>query len=91
MTIVDTPKGIHVFRLLSLRGALHLELKGLKRGRGPTTYSIIKKEFGFRGNRERVYEQFCEYVEEQLGNYHAQLEHSKPEVPEEELKREAWD
>ena len=57
---------VDFFRLLALRGALSLELKGLKRSaRGRTTYSIIKREFGLRGSRQSVYTQFCELIEKQ--------------------------
>jgi hypothetical protein len=66
--IIDTPEGIRVYRLLALRGMLSLECRGLTR-RGTTAYAQIKREFGFRGNRERVYTQFCEYVEKQKELY----------------------
>ena len=51
------------YRLLVLQAALRLELQGLKRSRSPSAYAAIKREFGLRGNRERVYTQFCELVE----------------------------
>ena len=63
-TIIDSPSGIRFMRLLALRGALRLEIQGLKR-RGPSAFSIIKREFGLRGNRESVLTQFCEYIEQQ--------------------------
>ena len=43
---------------------LKLEMAGLKISRGTSAYSIIKKEFGLKGNRESVYTQFCEVVEQ---------------------------
>jgi len=63
--VCDTPESIRMFRLLALRGALLLETRGLRASRGPTAYSIIKREFGLRGSRAAVYTQFCEYVEKQ--------------------------
>lgn len=61
--VFDTPEQIRMARLLTLRAALKLEVMGL-RGR-VSAYATVKREFGFRGNKERVYTQFCEYVEKQ--------------------------
>jgi hypothetical protein len=60
--IMITGPHIGVARLLSLRGMLQLEIKGLTR-RGRSAYSIIKTEFGLRGNREKVLAQFEEIIE----------------------------
>ena len=54
--MIDTPAGIQAFRLLSLRGRLQLEIKGLKFR--IATCPIIKQEFGLKGNKQRVLEQF---------------------------------
>jgi|HubBroStandDraft_1064217.scaffolds.fasta_scaffold34755_7 hypothetical protein len=53
-------------RLLTLRAAFGLELKGLSR-RGRSVYSIVKQEFGLRGNKQRVYDQFDALVTERTG------------------------
>lgn len=46
LIICDTPDKIQFFRLLSLRGRLKLEMKGMRfRGRS-TTAAAIKKMFG---------------------------------------------
>jgi hypothetical protein len=47
---------IAVFRLLTLRQMLKLEMQGMKR-HGRSAYSIIKSEFGLKGNRESVFNQ----------------------------------
>ena len=49
------------YRLLSLRSALKLEMLGLKNSRR-SAYAIIKEEFGFKGNRKKVYNQIDEYI-----------------------------
>ena len=52
---IVTGDSIPKYRLLMLRQALKMEMKGLRiSSRGPTTYSIIKKEFGLKGSREKV-------------------------------------
>lgn len=59
--IIDTPEGMRVLRLLQLRAALKMEVKGIKM----TRYSIckiIKDEFGLTGNKAKVLEQFDAYV-----------------------------
>lgn len=50
-----TGNQIEAARLLTLRQALKLELRGMKR-RGRTAYSILR-DMGFKGSREAVLEQ----------------------------------
>ena len=52
-------------RILTLRAALKLEVKGMKR-RGQSVYSIVKKEFGFKGSKTRVLEQLNKYIEDNI-------------------------
>ena len=56
-----TGDNIDLFRMSVLEKALRLELLGMK-GRGRSAYSVIKSEFGLKGNRQSVYEQFKVYV-----------------------------
>tara|TARA_R100001244_G_scaffold67113_1_gene55033 strand:+ start:2231 stop:2428 length:198 start_codon:yes stop_codon:yes gene_type:complete len=49
---------IHKFRLLTLRKGLEIEIKGMKLSRGRSCYTIIKREFGFKGNKQKVLTQF---------------------------------
>ncbi len=42
--VVDTPEGIYFYRLLAMRGALKLEMRGLRR-RGRSVASIAKEMF----------------------------------------------
>jgi hypothetical protein len=64
--MIFTGDDIRLYRLHVLRAALELEIKGLKRSRGPTAYSIAKSEFGFRGNRQKVLDQLTQYTKEQV-------------------------
>jgi len=66
LIVLDTPEDINMFRMLSLKGALGLEVKGMKR-RGRSAYSIVKEEFGLKGNKQRVLEQFTAIVEKMKG------------------------
>ena len=53
---------IEFYRLITLRSALGLEIKGLKK-RGKSAYSIIKEELGFKGNKQKVYNQIDAYIQ----------------------------
>jgi len=59
--IIDTKEDINMFRLLAIKGRLKMELGGLKFR--TSTHAMVKREFGFKGNRQKVYDQFCEMVE----------------------------
>ena len=62
MKVYDTPEQIDAFRLRALRGALKLEILGMKRG-GRSVYSIIKEEYGFKGNKQKVLQQLEALIE----------------------------
>ena len=52
-----TGNNIDLFRMSVLEKALKLELLGMK-GRGRSAYSVIKSEYGLKGNRQPVYDLF---------------------------------
>jgi hypothetical protein len=58
MTIISDPDKIQGVRLLALRGMLSLEAKGMKRSRGPSAATIVKREFGLRGTNAKVLADF---------------------------------
>ena len=63
----DTPEGVAFVKAAARKGALSLELKGLKRSSGrQTAYSIVKEVYGFRGSRESVLADLTEYIEAEL-------------------------
>lgn len=66
-----TEHGITMFSLLSIKGRFQLEMKGI-RGRGQTMYSLVKEHYGFKGTRQKVYEQFCQYVEQESAKIKAE-------------------
>lgn len=60
--VMSGKEEVNAFRLLSLKSALNLECKGLKMSRGRSAYAIIKDEFGFKGNKEKVLTQFITHL-----------------------------
>jgi hypothetical protein len=63
MITLDTPEKIDMFRFLSLRSALKLECLGMKK-RGQSAYSIVKAEYGFKGNKKSVLQQMEQIIKE---------------------------
>jgi hypothetical protein len=61
---VVTGTHINLFSMLSQRGALRLEIMGLKMSRGISVYAIVKKQHGFTGNKQKVLEQLEAKIEQ---------------------------
>ena len=59
--VLDTPEKIARFRLLTLRGALKLEILGMKK-RGQSAYQVLKAE-GYTGTRAQILEQLNKQLE----------------------------
>ena len=62
--ILDTPEQIDMFRCTTLLRGLRLETLGMQMSRGRSCYSIIKEEFGLKGSKQKVYEQFKQLLQE---------------------------
>jgi len=64
--VLDTPEQIHDFRHRTLLIGLETEIKfpGHQLTRGRTCYARIKSEFGLKGNKQKVYDQFKQMIEE---------------------------
>ena len=57
---------IEAARLLALRQMLRLEMLGMSKSRGPTAYSTLKA-MGYKGSREKVFEQLSEWRNNLMG------------------------
>ena len=56
--VLDTPEQIEMFRYKTLLRGLRLETQRLQMSRGRSCYSIIKQEFGLKGRKQKVVDQF---------------------------------
>lgn len=56
--VLDTPTQIEMFRCKTLLRGLRLEIAGMKMSRGRSCFSIIKSDFGLKGSKQKVYDQF---------------------------------
>jgi hypothetical protein len=66
--MLNTPDQIHQFRRLTLLRGLKLEAEGFQVKRPPSCYSVVKKEFGLKGNKAKVLEQFTKIVNDMKGS-----------------------
>jgi hypothetical protein len=66
--MVTGKESISLFRLTALKGMLGLEVRGMKR-RGQSIYSVVKGEFNLKGNKQKVYDQFCKLVEQAAASH----------------------
>lgn len=58
-----TEEQMPMFRLLTLQQGLKLELRGMRlTAKTRSCYSIVKSELGFKGNKQKVYDQLTEYI-----------------------------
>jgi len=62
--VIDTPDGIMAYHMLAQRGALKLEIAGLRMSRGRSVYAHIKRTYGLRGSKASVLTQFEEMLRE---------------------------
>ena len=60
--VITNPEDIDLYTVKAKRVALVLEMKGMKK-RGRSAYSLIKEEFGLKGNKQKVFEQLGEIIE----------------------------
>lgn len=70
---IITGTHINLFAMLAQRGALKLELKGIKMSRGVSAYAAVKRLHGFTGTRVSV-----------LAQLEAKIEQFKKDHPAEE-------
>jgi len=52
MITLTTPEQIEAFRLLTIRGALKMELAGMRHSKGFNASRVLKSQYGIRGHRE---------------------------------------
>lgn len=65
--ILDQPHEIQFARLATLKAGLRLEVVGMKMKRGwPSAYSILKKEYGYKGTKQQVLDAVKKTIEDIL-------------------------
>lgn len=64
MTMITGKANIQGMRMITLKHGLRAEIRGMRLTRGRSCYSIIKAEFGLKGSKQRVLEQFERIIED---------------------------
>ena len=62
-TVITGASSIELFRMMTQKSALQLEIKGIRVRRGFSAYAQIKREYGFKGSREKVLAQMIKLIE----------------------------
>ncbi len=73
-SIAVTGNSIAVYRMMTIMSGLKFEKIGMKLTRGVSCYAIAKKEFGCKGNLEKVTEQFAVILEKAKANHNPNQE-----------------
>jgi hypothetical protein len=65
--VLDTPEKKELARLIALRSAMRMEVKGFRMtNKAPTAYSILRKEYGFKGSKQNVLDQVSSILDRVL-------------------------
>jgi hypothetical protein len=62
MYTITEPQEFELYALLLLKSALKLEVAGMKHSKG-SVYAKVKKDFGFKGNKQYVLEQLIHHID----------------------------
>lgn len=69
VTIIDTPDGIAFYRLSALKGALSLQMRGIRLGHGTSATIIGKRDYGIKRNTASGQYPIVEQVVEAILQY----------------------
>lgn len=58
-----TGEAIPMFRLTMMLRGIKMEMGGMRLTRGVSCYALAKREFGFKGNKEKVYTQLLALIQ----------------------------
>ena len=65
MTVITGKENIEMYNMIRLKYALKLELIGMKYSKG-SVYAYIKREYKLKGNKQKVYNKFCELLKQEM-------------------------
>ncbi len=76
MTMVTGYENIKCIRAFTMLGGLRSEIDYNMKltAKAPSCYTLIKRELGFKGNREKVYNLYKEYLKETYPQVYADNE-----------------
>jgi hypothetical protein len=62
-TTITGPKQTRMFRILQIKHGLKLEMLGMRVSRHGSLFAMVKREFGLRGSKQKVYDQFLQIAD----------------------------
>lgn len=62
-TVIAGPKQTHMFRILQIKHGLKLELTGIRISRHGSLFAMVKREFGLKGSKQKIHDQFMKLAE----------------------------
>lgn len=75
-TVITGKQDINLFRLVSLRGALHLETLGMKMGRGMSAARVVKNLLQVTTtNKLKLLKELEDHIERIAGPLHSRYTH----------------
>lgn len=57
-TVFSGANATRVYQLIAQRSAMKLEIRGMHHSSGRSVIAMVKRDYGFTGNKQRVLEQF---------------------------------
>jgi hypothetical protein len=64
---IETKEDLEMYNLLRIKGALKLEVAGMKHSSGKSVYAYVKRQFGFKGSKESVLQQLIDHINTTYG------------------------
>lgn len=64
---VITDNYVQIFQLMTIKSAMDLERLGMRHSSGKSAHSLAKNILGIKGNRQKIYNEFCKYLAEAKG------------------------
>ena len=58
-----TGEGIELYRLLAIKRGLKAEKMGMRLTRGPKMTTLLRRQYGLKGNREKLESQLDQMIE----------------------------
>jgi hypothetical protein len=62
-TVIAGPKQTGLFRILQIKHGLKLELTGIRISRFGSLFAMVKREFGLKGNKQKIHDQFLKLAD----------------------------
>lgn len=63
--VITDPDMVQLASLQALKGALRLELKGMRLSRGQSAAQIVRRRFGWKGTKAHLLDKLIQHIREE--------------------------